>query len=134
MKPFHEIKDAFIDSFNALSEVAHRNARDKGFWDTSDKLEALAQGNGLGREMRLMRNSQLRDLMVSELGEACEGDRKDLPSEKIPGFTNAEEEYADLEIRLLDMARGRGLRIGEAVIAKMIYNDSRPRLHGGKAF
>lgn len=125
---------AFIAAFYNLSYDAHKHAREKGFWETSDKLQALADANGLGAELALMRKSQLRDLMASELGEACEGDRKNLTSDKIPGFTNAEEEYADLIIRLADMAEGMRLRIGEAVVAKMEYNATRPHLHGGKSF
>lgn len=128
------LQQAFISTFQELARDAHNNSKDKGFWGVSDDLQALADKAGLGKEMHLMRNSQLRDLMVSELGEACEGERKDLQSEKIPGFTNAEEEYADLVIRLMDMAHARGLRIAEAVVAKMDHNATRPAMHGGKNF
>ncbi len=127
-------QESFITLYNCMAATAHRNARSKGFWETSDKLQSLAEANGLGLEMRKMRDSQLRELMHSELGEACEGDRKDLPADKIPGFTNVEEELADLLIRLMDYSYGRGLRVAEAVIAKMEYNSGRPYKHGDKHF
>ncbi len=134
-----EIRDAeftisFIESFNAMSRLAHANARDKGFWDTSDKLQQLANAHGLGKELSLMRGAQLNALIASEIGEALEGARKDLPSDKCPGFTNEEEEYADAVVRILDLAEGRKLRIADAIIAKMRYNSSRERLHGGKSY
>ncbi len=43
-----------------------------------------------------------------------------------------EEEIADIIIRALDLAAARGLDIGQAVLAKHLYNCSRPHMHGGK--
>ncbi len=124
----------FINYFQAIAFEAHCNSRHKGFWDVSDKLRDIAEKEGMKDEMMQMRKSQLRDLMHSELGEACEGDRKNLASEKIPGFTNVEEEYADLIIRLMDAGEGLGLKLPQAIIAKMQYNSTRLAMHGGKAF
>jgi hypothetical protein len=68
-----------------------------------------------------------------ELSELLEGLRYGDPkSDKIPGFTSAEEEAADVLIRLLDMAHARGWRVGEAMAAKHGYNASRPHKHGTK--
>jgi NTP pyrophosphatase (non-canonical NTP hydrolase) len=53
-------------------------------------------------------------------------------SEKIPGFSQMEEELADVVIRLLDFAGGENLNIEGALIAKMAYNEKRPYRHGGK--
>lgn len=75
-------------------------------------------------------------LIASELFEAFEDIRKVGPeglSEKIPDFTVVEEEFADAIIRLLETGAARGLRLGEAVHAKFLYNLSRPHKHG-KAF
>lgn len=129
-----QAEEQFVNSFNALSNENHHRMRAQGFWDMSDRIIQLCQLNGLGREAVKMRKSQLRDLIVSELGEACEGDRKDLVSEHLSGFSNAEEEYADVIIRLFDVAQGMGLKIAEAVVAKMRYNLTRPHRHGDKAF
>lgn len=69
-------------------------------------------------------------LMHSELSEALEADRKNLPSEKIPGFTGVEEELADCVIRILDFAGHHELRLAEAIAAKLQHNLSRPFKHG----
>lgn len=74
-------------------------------------------------------------LMVTELGEACEGLRKgNPPSDHIPEFSAVEEEYADVIIRIMDHAAGRGWNVAGAIEAKMAFNAGRPRMHGGKAF
>lgn len=81
------------------------------------------------------------NLMHSELSEATEGERKDLMSDKIEGFLNVEEELADALHRIFDYAKGRGLRLGEAYVAKGLYNLKREdhkidvrHAEGGKQF
>jgi NTP pyrophosphatase (non-canonical NTP hydrolase) len=78
---------------------------------------------------------ELLCLVHSEVSEVCEAMRRhNPPSEHLPGFSAAEEELADVLIRCLDMAKAHRWRIGEAVLAKMRYNATRPARHGGKAF
>lgn len=75
---------------------------------------------------RIPRNKgEMIALMHSELSEMLEAERKSLPSDKIPGFTGAEEELADLFIRGLDYAGGHSLRLGPAIVAKLAYNAIR---------
>ena len=54
------------------------------------------------------------------------------PSDKIgdAGFNQVEEELADTIIRIAHFAGQRKLRLGEAVIAKLAYNEKRPYKHG----
>jgi NTP pyrophosphatase (non-canonical NTP hydrolase) len=74
-------------------------------------------------------------LMHSELSEALESMRHDNPpSEHIPEFSGVEEELADVVIRIMDIASVRGFRVVEAVLAKLLFNRSRPFRHGGKKF
>lgn len=107
----------FIDSFNTLAKEVHSTAKDKGWWDKERN------------------DGEMIALMHSELSEALEAIRHgNPPDDKIPEFSGAEAELADVIIRILDMGPGRGFRIGEAVIAKMEYNKTRERMHGGKKF
>ena len=70
-------------------------------------------------------------LMHSELSEAMEALRHGNPkSEKIPEFSHAEEELADLLIRVLDFSVAKGYDIAGALIAKSEFNKTCPHRHG----
>lgn len=100
---------------NKTAEECHQIAVDHGFWDSDRSL------------------SEQIALQHSELSEVLEADRAGNPqSEKIPEFTQVEEEYADLIIRVLDTAKKRGFRLSGAILAKMAYNKTRPYKHGKK--
>ena len=104
-------------AMEAWSKKIHDNAREKGFWD---------QDRNMGEFVALCH---------SELSELLEGLRHgDPPSDKIPEFSSAEEEAADLIIRVMDMAHYCGWRLGEAIVAKHEHNRGRTKMHGGKLF
>lgn len=110
-----------------ISELAEK----KGFWEQAH-ISYLTSGDRDKVEAAV--KAQKLMLMVSELGEALEGIRKPGISEKLgEGFTQEEEELADLLIRLLDYAGHYKLRLGEATVYKHLYNAGRPYKHG-KAF
>ena len=70
-------------------------------------------------------------LIHSELSEALEADRKGVEADdKIPEFNGLEAELADTVIRILDLAGRLELRLGEAIVAKMMFNLTRERKHG----
>jgi NTP pyrophosphatase (non-canonical NTP hydrolase) len=105
------VEDFYARTLNELAEVCHSaNAR---WWHD-------AAGNRLDRN-----KGELLMLMVTELAECCEGERKSLPDDKLPHRPMAEVELADCIIRILDYANAYGYDIGGAFIEKMEYNRSR---------
>lgn len=96
----------------------------------ADETFGLALEKGWGGNKDL-EDTSLIHCEVSEISEAC---RKDPPlkSEKIPEFFEAEEEAADVFIRLLNFCKERNFRLAEAVKAKHQYNKNRTYKHGGK--
>ncbi len=103
----------FIAAWRTLAQSVHDNARNKGFWDGERNIPAsLAEIHG----------------EVSEILDALK--HGDPDSKKIPGFSQCEEECADVILRIMDLAEGRGWRVAEALVAKMSYNETRERLHG----
>lgn len=108
----------FITAFQHFAKMAHENAKDKGWWYDLNRNDG-----------------ELICLMHSELSEALEALRNgDVQDDHIPEFRGVEAELADTIIRIMDYGTARGLRIPEAIIAKMEYNKNRPFKHGGKEF
>ncbi len=102
--------------FDRVQAMAHANSVNKGFWETPDTIDT--DGSKI-------------NLMHAELSEATEGLRAgNPPDDKIPEFSSAEAELADCVIRIMDLAQRRGWRIGDAIIAKMAFNATRPHKHG----
>lgn len=105
----------FINSFTLLAQDVHQIAVEHGWWETDRN------------------DGEMIALMHSELSEALEALRHgDPPDDHIPEFTGTEAEFADVIIRIMDMAAARGLLVPEAIAAKIEYNRTRPYKHGGK--
>ena len=123
-----------------LAKEIHQNAKEKGFWDEKREIGTLLM------------------LIVSELSEALEADRKNIHANlnKFVGFSNMgfgkdyqtyliedaipsfemnlkdtfEDEIADTVIRILDMCEGLGIDIETHIKLKMEYNKTREKKHG----
>jgi NTP pyrophosphatase (non-canonical NTP hydrolase) len=75
---------------------------------------------------RIERNKgELLMLMVSEIAEAMEGERKNLMDDKLPHRPMAEVELADLLIRAFDYAGAYGYDLDGAVREKLAFNAVR---------
>ena len=80
-------------------------------------------------------------LIVSEIAEAMEGERKDLTDDHLPHRKMAEVELADAVIRICDYCGLHGYDLEGAIAEKLAYNRTREdhkregrEMQGGKAF
>lgn len=79
-----------------------------------------------GQSTRETRNvGETLMLIVSEISEAMEADRKGLMDDKLMHRTGLEVELADAVIRIFDLAGAKGFDIGQAIIEKLLYNMTR---------
>lgn len=69
-------------------------------------------------------------LIVTEIAEAVEADRKKAADDHVPSIEGRAVELADALVRILHVASKYNIPLGEAFIAKMEYNFTRPVLHG----
>lgn len=105
-------------SIQVLQRIVHETAINSGWWDEKDF--------NVGEKIALMH---------SELSEALEAFRKGVqPCDKPIPVNNVEEEFADVIIRILDLAGKMNLDIASALLYKSEYNKTRGYKHGGKNF
>lgn len=121
-----------MNNLNELAKQYHERAKAKGFWDEPRETGTLLM------------------LIVSELSEALEADRKNKytnkntlvkllyendPTQFVPIFQNDvkdtfEDEIADVFIRLLDFTGQREIDIESHIELKMRFNQTREYKHG----
>lgn len=108
----------FCAELRRISEGINKTTVEHGFWEGHNDCD--------GTKIALIHSE------ASELLEAVR--TGNLQSDHIPAFSLAEEECADIIIRVLDLAWRRNWNVAEAILAKTLYNKFRPPMHGGKAF
>lgn len=113
----------YLDGFGYLQMRAYQTAKDKGFHDKDTQIPVdILQAVHIS-------------LIHSEVSEMLEASRKGNPPDShLPELDGLSAEAADVMIRLLDFCETNGIDLGKAVMAKMDYNDSRPRMNGGKLY
>jgi NTP pyrophosphatase (non-canonical NTP hydrolase) len=108
------VKKYFETPLNDLAANIFLDNVKAGWWTD------LKTGLPLERNM-----GELLCLVHSEVSEAMEGYRKDLPDDKLPHRKMFEVELADVLIRVFDIAGKHGLDLDGAVREKREYNANR---------
>ncbi len=99
------------------------------WWDhVAKQHQAVMVEKGFGNADKW----RVATLMHSEISELVETWREGgTPvSRKIPPFTHETEELADLVLRVMMYGADHALPVGEAILAKLHYNKTRPKYHG----
>ncbi len=119
-----------LETLNDYARLCHESSRRGGWWTNLETGAPLERNRG---EMLM--------LMVTELAEAMEGERKGAMDDKLPHRKMTEVELADTLIRIFDYAGGFGYDLEGAFREKLVYNQRRAdhqpearRLAGGKKF
>lgn len=99
-------------SLNELSKTCH--AANAKWWQDPKTGERIERNKG-----------ELLMLIVSEIAEAMEGERKDLQDDKLPHRRMAEVELVDAMIRIFDYAGAFGYDLDGAFAEKMAFNAVR---------
>lgn len=117
----------------ALQRICHGAAKGAGWWTNPETGEPV-QSNPYCFSNKLM-------LIVSEVSEAMEGDRKGLMDDKLPHREMREVELADAVIRIFDLAGAYDMDLGGAIREKLDFNAQRAdhkmanrQAAGGKAY
>lgn len=100
------------EALNQLSSHIHEmNSR---WWRDPATQEPITRNRG-----------ELLMLIVSEIAEAMEADRKGLNDDKLTHRDGLTVELADAVIRIFDMCGGLSLDLGGALVEKLEYNANR---------
>ncbi len=117
--------------FRELQKQLHKDSFDKGWWHDPE-------GNDL-RDNQFTYPTKAM-LIVTEIAESIEGDRKSIPDEHLPQYDMRGTELADAAIRMFDLAEAYGYDLLEIILAKQAYNkvredhkpENRAKAHGKK--
>jgi hypothetical protein len=112
----HEALVLYASVVTALSRTIFDINKAAGWWTDLKTGQSTHDTRNVGEVLMLI---------VSEVAEAMEADRKGLMDDKLPHRSGLEVELADAVIRIFDLSAAKGFDIGEAIMEKILYNMSR---------
>lgn len=125
---------------DVMSKEIHAQNKAKGFWENEynllatlgvvEQVTSVEEFDEVAKPLQKAFTAQRIALMHSELSEALEADRKDLPDDKLPQYPGLHVELADCLIRILDYCGAHNIPIGEITQVKLDYNKTREYKHG----
>lgn len=114
-----------MNSITDLQKDIHDSNAVAGWWTDLDTginlVDEARKGTRLGKAIV----AEKLCLIHSEVSEAMEGARKNLPDDKLPHRPMIEVELADAVIRILDLCGALELDIDGAINEKRTYNSKR---------
>lgn len=102
------------EAVNELTKICYEASKKAGWHTNIETGELLDRNKG---EMLM--------LVVSEISECMEGERKGLMDDKLPHRSMAEVELADAVIRVMDYCGRWGYDLGGAIMEKLAFNAQR---------
>lgn len=117
------IADTARDGLEATQDLCHGLAKHSGWWRDTETGEDVRTWPK--KFLTLWIGTKLM-LVVTEVAEAMEGHRKNLPDDKLPHRPMLEVELADAVIRCFDLAGGLDFDLAGAVMEKLQFNQQRP--------
>lgn len=138
------IQEQLASWLDYFARLCAANALARGFHDDEEFCRGFLQNGLEDRESRALYNVDEPILLAwfdsavlqaelarqsSEIGEAVEAVRKPSPDSHCPEYSNFLIEEADVLIRVGDTCAKRDLPLGQATVAKLLYNLSRPYKH-----
>ena len=137
--------DAVVEAGTELTSACHNQAHAMGWHLEYDELTNLIESGTLSEKFgkKLMGHFIATKLMltVSEVAEAMEGSRKNLPDDKLPHHSMLGCELADTVIRAFDLGGLLEIPLGQIIAEKLRFNATRPdhqienrEAEGGKSY
>ena len=114
-----------MNSITDLQKDIHDSNAVAGWWTDLETGINLANEARKGTRLGKAIVAEKLCLIHSEVSEAMEGARKNLPDDKLPHRPMIEVELADAVIRILDLCGALELDIDGAINEKRTYNSKR---------
>lgn len=114
-----------MNSITDLQKDIHDSNVVAGWWTDLETGINLANEARKGTRLGKAIVAEKLCLIHSEVSEAMEGARKNLPDDKLPHRPMIEVELADAVIRILDLCGALELDIDGAINEKRTYNSKR---------